>query len=611
MAGRPLGNFLPINLGPHFAGPKSHLLINLGVAWDDDGPDPPDPPEPVIRGLRNTTHLSWHQSRSRVRCLLHSGWAQAVALRREALVPWSLTARVARSAALLWAPSPRLRHQGELTWHGAMRSLAPSVGMGWASLPLLGHTAGFRWLQQGMLHGPAVAFAWRAPALTQGGVNILFRAQLPRMRHGAALAWRRPPGRRWDRWIPWGVARRVPWVVLPRPEPPPIPPPPGVAPDGRYIAINLGCPVVGVPGLAPLNLGINACYAVRPRRRTYIVINDVSVVRLPDRAPIAVLDLALAGGADSWGWTVDMTLADASSLALLQPGSGGPRQIEVALNGYLWTFVVEAYSGTRDHQQQGIRVSGRSRTALLAAPYAPARNKISELERSAAQLVDEELANTGYVAAYGTVDWLVPPGAWYYDATTPMDAIARVAAASGAVVQSDPAELEIQIRPRYPHSPWTWTETTPAHVIYDDVIINESLQVRSAPLYNAVVVTGELAGKGVTATVTRAGEGADLYAPQASDPLINTDAVAIERGRNIIADRGEQAAIEHTLPLFRGPVLPGQTGRVLPLDLVQVQAAGGIWHGQCIGVRIDVRVDNQAVVIEQTLTLERHYTDAD
>lgn len=607
----PPGNFLPLNLGPKFGGPTSHLPLNLGVDWWHDDPDPPDPPDPVIRGLRREAEVSWQSSRTHVRRLLSTGWASAAALRREALVPWSLGGRIERTAELAWGVPARVRASAGMQWLGAMQRVQRGHAVEWASLELIVRQVEAPWHQQRLLRGRASCVAWRSPALTSVALDASWRGMLPRAERSTGASWLHPKGHRWDRWIPWGQARRVPWIVVPRPEPPPEPPPPGIAPDGRYIGLNLGCPVVGVPGLAPLNLGINACYAVRPRRRTYIVINDVSVVRLPDRAPIAVLDLAIAVSTESWGWTVDMTLADAGSLALLQPGSSGPRQIEVVLNGHPHTFVVEAYSGTRDHLQQGIRVSGRSRTALLAAPYAPARNKVSEFERSAAQLVDEELVSTGYVADYGTVDWLVPPGAWYYDATTPLEAIGRVAAASGAVVQSDPAELTLRIRPRYPHSPWTWTETTPDHVLFDDVVINEALQVRSAPLYNAVVVTGELAGKGVTATVRRAGEGGDLFAPQASDPLVTTGAVAIERGRNILADRGEQAAIELTVPLFPEPVLSGQIGRVLPLDLVEVQSAGGTWHGQCTAVRIDVRVDNNATVIEQTITLERHYSDAD
>lgn len=604
----PNGNFVELNLGPLYVGSGAFLPLNLGVDWWEDEPDPPDP---VIRGLSRAVDLRWRGRSRAILRALSTGWSAAATLHREALVPWSPAAGVARAFSLPWSSPERLPHEAEFRWNGQMPSLSRTMRMPWLSRPLVERGLHASWRQQRLLHGQATAVEWQAPGLGSASLNVRFRAQLPRLHPETAMRWRVPALRRWQRWIPWGVAKPVPWVVVPRPDPKPEPPPPWTPADGRYVGLNLGCAVVDVPGLAPLNLGINACYAVRPRRRTYIVINDVSVVRLPDRAPIGVLDLAISGGADAWGWTLDMTLADAAALALLQPGSGGPRQVEVNLNGYRWTFIVEAYSGTRDHQQQGIRVGGRSRTALLAAPYAPARTKVSDTERSAAQLVDEELANTGFTADYATVDWLVPPGAWYYDATTPMDAIARVAEASGAVVQSHPENLTLEVRPRYPHSPWAWPDTTPDHVLVDDVVITESLQVRSAPLYNAVVVTGELAGKGVTATVTRAGEGADLYAPQASSPLINTDAVAIERGRNVLGDRGEQAAIDHTVPLFAGPVLPGQIGRVLPLELVRVESAGGTWHGQCTAVRIDVRVDNNATVVEQTITLERHYSDAD
>jgi hypothetical protein len=96
----------------------------------------------------------------------------------------------------------------------------------------------------------------------------------------------------------------------------------------------------------------------------------------------------------------------------------------------------------------------------------------------------------------------------------------------------------------------------------------------------------------------------------ASSALINTGAVAAERGRNILSDRGEQASIDLVLPLFAEPLGEGQTGRVLPLDLVEVQSEEGTWPGLCTGVRIDVRMDSRATVIEQTLTLERHYSDA-
>ncbi|MBA0491677.1 hypothetical protein D7T50_23005, partial [Stenotrophomonas maltophilia] len=130
-------------------------------------------------------------------------------------------------------------------------------------------------------------------------------------------------------------------------------------------------------------------------------------------------------------------------------------------------------------------------------------------------------------------------------------------------------------------------------------------------LYDAVVVTGEIPGKGVTCKVRKAGEAGQLYAQQVSSPLISVAAAGAERGRNVLSDRGEQAAVDLTVPLFPKPLKAGEVGAIMPLDLVEVVAAEGTWHGQCESLRIEVVIDQQAVVIEQTATLERHYTDAD
>lgn len=606
----PAGNQVGLNLGPRHAGPSARVPLNLGVPWDGDGP--PDPPEPVIRGIRRACNLEWRSVALRAARTVAPAWAPSPVLRRATAVDWrGSAARAERAIALQWASPERLEAGVALAWRGAMLQLHASSHSAWASLPVVSRSAEMRWEVLPLLHGQAPRIAWAAPPMTRRSARMTWHARLPRRNREFDLAWRNPGVTLVQRDYPWGVARRVPWVVVPRPPKPPPPQPPGPNPDGRYIALDLGCSTLGIAGFAPLNLGITACYAVRPHRRTYVLINDVQVVRLPDRTPIGAEDVDIASSVDAWAHSLDMTLADPSHLALLKPTAQGPREVEVTVNGAVYTFVVENYSGAREFGGRTVRVSGRSRTALLAAPYAPARTHVSTLQRSAAQLVDDELQDTGFTAVYDTVDWLVPAGAWFYDATPPLDAIARVAESSGAVVQSHPEDRELRVRARYPHSPWAWRDVAPDHIIVDDLILNESLQVRSAPLYNAVVVTGELQGKGVTATVRRAGEGGDLYAPQASGPLVNTEAVAIERGRNVLSDRGEQAAIEITVPLFAAPLHEGQVGRVLPLDLVEVHTVDGAWHGLCVAARVQVRREDKALVVEQTLTLERHYTDAD
>ncbi|WP_447940093.1 hypothetical protein [Pseudoxanthomonas mexicana] len=589
------------------------MPLNLGVEWSDE---PPIEPEPPFSGLRATTGIPWARAprTSRVSSL---GWRDAPQLQVGVSMAWGQAAAVRRGIDLAWGAAARVTGLWDVGWQTSLPPVRMGVDVGWQALGRITATTAVRWQSLGGVRA-GNEVRWLHPGQTSRTWSLPFRGQLPQARRSVDLTWQHPLAIRRAWRIPWGIAARVPWLVLPPlpPEPPEEPETP--FPSGDRVGLNLGCALLELPGFVPLNLGVHACYAVRPQRRTYIVRNSLTVVRLPDRLPIEVDSISITGNTGAWGATVDMTLSRPSDLQHLKPNVSGPRAIEVTINGYVWTFIVESYGRRRQVDNDGapagsVSVEGRSRTALLAAPYAPARTKATSEERSVAQLVDEELASTGYTAVYDTVDWLVPEGAWYYDGLTPLEAISRLAEAGGAVVQSDPEDLVLRVVARYPASPWTWTVTAPDHVIQDDIVTADSLQQRPAPLYDAVVVTGEIAGKGVTATVKRAGEAGTLYAPQASSPLINVAAAAGERGRNILSDRGQQANFDLTLPLFPAPLGPGETGRVLPQQLVRVEEAAETWHGQCTSYRVDARLEGQppALVVEQTVTLERHFSDAD
>jgi len=333
------------------------------------------------------------------------------------------------------------------------------------------------------------------------------------------------------------------------------------------------------------------------------------VVRLPDRLPVRVDAISLGGGRDAMCWDARLELADPSQLADLAPTVDGPRRVEITINGYPWVIAVEAYDKGETFGETTVSLAGRSVTALLADPYAPARAKEARAARTMVQLANEEVAGTGIAVDYGTVSWLVSAGAWYYDALTPLAALTRLAEASGGVVQSHPSAPTIEIRARYPLSPWAWPTSEPDAVVQDDIVTGVRLQLQSRPQVDAVIVAGERVG--VVAKVKRDGEAGQSFAPQQVDPLITHADAARERGRNVLADRGPQAVIDHELPLFAAPLQTGQPGLLLPLMLVQRVAAEGTWHGLVTAVRIDARRQGDAVDVQQTVTLERHYADAD
>lgn len=598
------GQYAGLSLGPLKLVGGQWLGLNLGV---DDGEVPP---EPVVRGIRRSATLSWSPA-DRRGALVLVGWGRAKMVVQDLGMGWVSSSSLHRAAGLAWGISPRMKTAGRLGWRSGMASTAVTWAVCWGALGLATQQLLAAWSQTPSSVQAGADIAWLSLARAAATRGLEWRVNTRAAVSAASLRWKHLGLAGRSSRMRWGPGRQVPWGVRPRPGPGPDPEPENPFPPGNFIGLNLGCPLVGVLGFVPLNLGVAACYVVRPQRRTHVVINTVSFVRLPDRVPIEVTRISLGASRGTWGWTFDIELADPEQLALLKPTASGPRQFEVNLNGYVWTGIIESFQKQREFSGGGVRLSGRSRTALLAAPYAPARVKATTEERSMAQLVAEELADTGFTSTYDTVDWTVPAGAWFYDASTPLDAISALAEASGGVVQSDPAALALRVRATYPASPWAWRTIQPDHVLQEDVVLTESLQMRSAPLYDAVVVTGELAGKGVTCKVRKSGEEGRLYAQQVSSPLITVPAAGAERGRNILCDRGEQAAVDLTVPLFAKPLKAGEVGLLLPLDLVEVVGADGTWHGQCESLRIEVSADEQAVVIEQTATLERHYTDAD
>lgn len=603
------GRRIPLNLGPRLADSGRRCALNLGVPWDA-GEEPPAEP---VRGTWAGTLLRWTAGVRRA-SMTRLAWSHAGTAAR----PW----RVRAGNATPRTQAPRVAWgalQSRATeWrvvHRSARSRAAAVAAAWRGLPRVSRSGGTQWAGADR-RAVSLSGRWAAGAARARGLRGAWNGRMPVRERRAVVQWRSGRALRFSTSIPWGVASAVPWRVVP-PSEPPIPPVVPGRPRGNRVPLNLGCPPANLAGNIPLNLGVDACYAVRPSRRYYVLINSLEVVRLPDRTPIHAESLDMSASMGAYGWDLSMALADAAQLPLLQPDASGPREIEVNVNGYLWTFAVESHSRTRawDPVQglvHNVSVTARSRTALLAAPYAPARSIVSDADRQARQLVDDELEFTGFSADYAALNWVVPAGAWFYESTTALDAIARIAAASGAVVLSHPSDKALRIVPRYPVSPWAWTTSTPDHVVLDDVVLEDSMSIRSAPLYDAVIVSGEVDGKGELVRVTREGEAGNLYAQQVTEALINTVPVATERGRNILGDRGEQAQVDLTVPLFPASSTAGPH-RVLPMELVQVQAAGGDWMGLATGISITVRRDGDepgALVVEQALSLERHFSDA-
>lgn len=343
-----------------------------------------------------------------------------------------------------------------------------------------------------------------------------------------------------------------------------------------------------------------------PIRATYIFMNTVNVVRLPDRTPIDMTQLSLGLDADSWAWTLRGEVTPAS-LALIEPTAAGTVDIEVEINGWTWVFMIERYRQRRQFANQRYTVEGVSRTQLLASPYAPLRAKLMSSDIGAKQAAQEELLNTGFTLNWDTLpgattpDWIIPGGVFAYQDKTPLQAIKWITDTAGAILLPSPNADELTVQPRYKVPPWQLSSATVDAIIPAAMVTDLSLDWQPRTLFNGVYVSGVSHGVGVD--VARSGTPGDVPAPDVYEDLLVATEVNTERGRQVIADSGNQALVGFTLPI---PESLGAPGVVMPGMIIEFVEGGASWRGYAISTNITAPRSGNVAVTQQ-LTIVRHY----
>ncbi|HRD86703.1 MAG TPA: hypothetical protein PK752_00380 [Accumulibacter sp.] len=365
-------------------------------------------------------------------------------------------------------------------------------------------------------------------------------------------------------------------VSVVRPPEPPVPSP-CYTPSGHL--------VFALPGRADAHL-VFVCDAspvppgttvVVPVRRVYLVLNDVSLHRLIDGVEVPVWTLSLSLDAGSWTWGFDAVLP-AIAEPLVDPGrAAAPVELVVRVNGTTFRVLAEGIRRERRFGEASIRVSGRGRNAVLAAPYAPVMTFSNAEARTARQLMDDVLTlngvSLGWTVDWNLTDWIVPARVFAYQGTW-IEALAAIAGAAGGDLLPHPTDQSLRVRHRYPVAPWEWHTVTPDFVLPVEAVARESVRWLEKPAYNRVFVAGQEVG--VLGQVTRAGTAGEVLAPMVVDPLITEVAAARERGLSVLADTGRQIEVSLRLPVWAatGIIEPGafveyQDGSVTRLGMVR------------------------------------------
>ena len=229
-----------------------------------------------------------------------------------------------------------------------------------------------------------------------------------------------------------------------------------------------------------------------------------------------------------------------------RPGSnGGPVELVASVNGTPFRVLAESISRERVFGDASIRISGRGRNAVLAAPYAPVMNFQQPQARTARQLMDDVLTLNGIPLGWnidwGLTDWNVPAGVFTsrgrgWKPWSPLPVRPGL---------PDPAP----VRPEHPRAPpvsgprrGTGTPSRQTSCCPSMRWPRESLRWVEKPGYNRVFVSGQ--DVGVLGQVT-GWDCRDVLAPMVVDALITEAAAAPAwhrgSGRYRATDRGEPA----------------------------------------------------------------------
>jgi hypothetical protein len=335
---------------------------------------------------------------------------------------------------------------------------------------------------------------------------------------------------------------------------------------------------------------------VVPVRRVYIVLNNVSLVRVSDNMALPVISMSLSLDINSWTWGWDAQMP-ASAESLVSPTAMlTPVELEANINGFAVRLLAEGISRERRFGAATIRVTGRGKSALLAAPYAPVKNYVQASAFTAQQLMADVLTangvGIGWSVDWGLTDWFVPSGVFAFQGSW-MDGAVKIAQAAGGYVHPHPTAQTLRVRPRYPLPPWQWGTLAADVVLPADAVEQESIQWVDRPLYNRVFVRGE--AHGILGQVTRTGTAGDLLAPMVVDPLITHVDAARQRGIAVLSDTGRKLEIS-----LRLPVAADMGGLLEPGKVISYQDGSTTRKGIVRSVKVDASFPN----VWQTIGVE-------
>lgn len=149
----------------------------------------------------------------------------------------------------------------------------------------------------------------------------------------------------------------------------------------------------------------------------------------------------------------EFELADAATWRQIRQG----QQVDVALWGYAWHFIVDGLSRRETFETTSYTVNLASPAALLDFPDAePVEGELTGQASALAQRLAGSLA-----VDWQAVNWRIGPGRWIANGESPLALLQTLVTACGAVLLSK-RDGSLLVQPQYAVSVPDWAKATPA-----------------------------------------------------------------------------------------------------------------------------------------------------
>ncbi|OBY75888.1 hypothetical protein [Acinetobacter gyllenbergii] len=344
-----------------------------------------------------------------------------------------------------------------------------------------------------------------------------------------------------------------------------------------------------------LNFGADECLPnIAPVDWWYIV-NEIKVTRLDNGQVIQIYNGDYSTDRKSWSWSYNLTIPFYEK-SKTEPIDGKPVILKIMINGNEHRMLLENITRSRQFGKETYKLSGRSPTALLDAPYSPTRSFTQENERSSVQLVQAELdrVNSDIVLSWELIDalgWILPPESLSYSNLTPIAAIKLIVEAAGGFIYSEPASNTLTIKPRYKKTWWDPIAIDEYdRVIPQSVVTDQSTDYEPYPDYNGVYLTNDRNGD--TGRVIRTGTAGDVLQESINSPLLTSTTVMHSKGREVLAKAGLVENHSLLMPITQ------EIGLCLPGELV-------VFNGDWWGIVDGVSGSFTHKLVNQTASIER------